>query len=166
MPTTTEPNQLTEANAPLPRGRQVSPMRAMLVVAIALVLAIAAVATNEIFSSHDTTYANSRREIETVNLALANQTEQLFQAVELAVNGARNELQRLSGKERSDRTFIHRLLAAHVAAVPAVTNMGFIDAEGWLVAHSSAAAQPPSRFDDRPYFQTLRDETHDRLIIE
>ncbi|MDQ5904706.1 MAG: hypothetical protein QG672_2300 [Pseudomonadota bacterium] len=166
MPTTTEPNQLTEANAQLPRGRQASPMRAMLVVAIALVLAIAAVATNEIFSSHDTTYTNSRREIETVNLALANQTEQLFQAVELAVNGARNELQRLSGKERSDRTFIHRLLAAHVAAVPAVTNMGFIDAEGWLVAHSSAAAQPPSRFDDRPYFQTLRDETHDRLIIE
>lgn len=141
-------------------------MRAMLAVAVALVLAIVAVATNEILSSHDTTYANSRREIETVNLALAHQTEQLFQAVELALNGTRSELQRLSPGERSDRIFIHRLLAAHVAAVPAVTNMGFIDARGWLVAHSSVSVQPEARFDDRHYFQTLRDQAHDNLIIE
>lgn len=158
--------QALEENGTTQHSRRITSTRAMLMVAIALVTTIGAVAMNEIVSNRDSTYANSRREIETVNLALAHQTEQLFQAVELALNGTRTELQRLSASERSDSALIHRLLAAHVAAVPAVTNMGFIDAEGWLVAHSWVSIPPSARFDDRAYFQTLRDQPVDRLVIE
>jgi diguanylate cyclase (GGDEF)-like protein len=158
--------QALEANGTQQHVRRMTATQVMQIIVIAMVSAIGAVATNEIVSSHDNTYSNSRREIETVNLALMHQTEQLFQAVELALNSTRVELQRLSASERSDPALLHRLLSAHVAAVPAVTNMGFIDADGWLIAHSWVSPPPNTRFDDRPYFQTLREHPLDRLIIE
>lgn len=158
--------QTAPASGTLQRARRISPTRMTLAIAIVLVTTILAVAGNEIMSSRDTTYANSRREIETVNLALAHQTEQLFQTLDLALNSTRTELQHLSRETRSDTTFVQRLLAAHVAAVPAVTNMGFIGADGMLVGHSSVTTPANRRFEDRSYFQALRDEPLDRLIIE
>ena len=152
--------------AATPDGKRISLTRVLLAVATLLVAAIVVVASNEILAGRENSYANSRREIETINLALAHQTEQLFQAVDLALNGTRTELLRLRPDERRNQEHVHRLLAAHVAAVPAVTNMGFIDGDGWLVAHSSVSELPRSRFDDRGYFTALRDQATDRLIIE
>lgn len=140
--------------------------RMMRTLATGLVLMIFAVAGNEILSGREDTYANARREIETVNLALAHQSEQLLLAVDLAIDATRGELQRLDAAARSNGQLVHRLLAAHVAAVPAVTNMGFINAEGWLIAHSAVSAPPGSRFDDRHYFRVLSEQTTDQLIID
>jgi diguanylate cyclase (GGDEF)-like protein len=155
-----------QSNGAASRTRRFSPTRITLVIAIVLVTAILSVAIREIVSSRDDTYANSRREMEMVNLALANQTEQLFLTLELALNSTRAELQHISTEKRSDPSFVQRLLAAHVAAVPAVTNMGFIDAKGLLVAHSSVTSPGNRRLEDRSYFQTLRDQSQDQLIIE
>ncbi|MCP5269331.1 MAG: diguanylate cyclase [Zoogloeaceae bacterium] len=135
-------------------------------VASVLLLAIFAVAGNEIHLMHQAAYERARTQIESASHALANQTEQLLLAVDLSLAATQAELRRLTPLQRKEPERVSRLLNAHAAGIPAIANMGFIGADGWLVSHSEVATPPPQRFDDRPYFIAARDSAQDQIVID
>ena len=150
--------------APARRARRLSATTTLLAGGLVLALAVVSAATLAALSARQRALTEAGRELRNTSLLLADHTERVLQAVDLALDGV---LERgragnaLSGAEAfaawAGRARLHQLLRDRAGILPQADALLLADAAGRLVASSRAWPAPPLEVTDRAWFQALRD---------
>jgi len=147
------------------RGPHIARSRPILVFLFGCILVSSAVigSTALILSNlRDRNISDAKRELQNTALAVAEQTDRAFQALELVEVSIAERLQSLgitsaeAFRRRLSERDIHLMLEEKINSVPHIDAVTLIDAEGKLVAFSRGWPSPPNDLTDRDYFQMLK----------
>lgn len=147
------------------------PIQRLLIIGVIGVACIAALTALVILELRAKEIADAERELLTLNVSLAEQTERSIQSVDLILSSVVEEL-RADGvnnaadymRLRSGRS-THELLLAKISGVPQLGGLVLVAADGAVINVSHDFPFNPTNVSDRDYFAALKDTVTDRPFL-
>ena len=146
-----------------PKGMRTS--RFVLVAGGLLVFALVAGCVFGLWHLRTETIGKERGDLDSLALALAEQTERAFQSIDLVIAQTRVEIDHLGQATLADGGALHQVLKTKIFGLPQGQALLVFDATGKMIAHSREFPTPDVNAADRDYFNRQKDMSADRLFI-
>jgi len=144
--------------------RRLRPSDALFAFAVLLVTVVAATATWVILQARETRLAEGEREVASLALVLAEQTERTFQSVDFLLLAVIEELR--SGAVIDNPAAIEAILKARTANAPQLWTLGCVDRNGILRQDARSGGPLAIDVTDRSLFAAVRDGREHDLVID